>query len=219
MPFPRGLPVLLLAAAVVACGGGSPPEPAAPVATEAPAPEPQPSASPAPPPTQTAAASAAPEAPPAPQRTPPTLEGQLLGKPFKAVAACAIKGAQPGTVALEIYDVKDFDVSKQCMSLPLVEGARKIGLLLPWKEGEKVDVASLKITKDYAEGYVMEVGANKKLSRKDFNKDFKPKGTVEILRAPKQNGGVGRLRVSMTSGKDKLNGEVDVEIKGDFVGE
>lgn len=145
--------VLLLAFAA-GCGGTQP-APAAPT--------PNPQASPQVPAT---AASAEPTTKPAPaasadasgpgtaaastQSAPPTLQGRILGKPFKAVAACAVRGNEPGKVMLEIYDVKDFDVHKQCMVLPPTPGARKIGFSIEWKKGT-IDVASL----TGMDGYVM----------------------------------------------------------------
>jgi hypothetical protein len=86
----------------------------------------------------------------------PTLEGTLLGKPFHAVAACVIGAPKKGFVVIEIYDAKDFDVKASCSVLPPVPGARKIGLLLPWKAGETVDVSTLKSGRS-PEGYVAEV--------------------------------------------------------------
>jgi hypothetical protein len=218
--LPRTALALIAAVALAACGGSPAPDATVPAPTAAPSAEPEATAAPSSAPT--AAATAAPTAaaaePPAPQHTPPTLDGQLLGKPFKAVGACAVRGAEPGKVALEIYAVKDFDPAK-CMVLPPVEGNRKLGFVLAWKEGEKIDVTKLAVKKEYAEGYVMEVDAAKKFSRKDFNKDLKPKGTIEILKAPKEKGAVGRIKISITNGKDKLEGEIDVDVKGDFVGE
>jgi hypothetical protein len=141
-----------------------------------------------------------------------------LGKPFHAVAACVMGAPKKGHVFIEIYDVKDFDVNTSCARLPPVPGARKLGLVLPWKEGEKLDLATLKAGKDMPEGYVMEALADKKFSRKDAGKDFKPQGTVEVLRAGTAKGDVGRIRVTLTAGKEQLQGEVDVDVMAD-VGE
>ena len=162
-------------------------------------------------------ASSEPAAPPAPARGAATLQGKLLGKPFKAVGACIIGPAagKKGQVVVEIYDAKDFDVSTSCGKLPPVAGARKLGIVLPWHDGDTLDVSKLKGANG---GYVMEASGGKKFARKDAGKDFKPKGTVTIVRAGRKKGDVGRIRFAVTSGKDKLDGEIDVEVPMDLSG-
>ncbi len=208
--------------ALVACGAPpSPDAPPAPTAApniapvpDAPSAAPTAAASAAP----TAAVSAAPAAPPPAQHVAPTLQGKLLGKPFNVTGACVIGASlTKGHVVIELYDVKDFDVKTSCAVLPgAVVGARKIGLIIPWKTGEKLDIATLKSSKDAPEGYVMEVAGPKKFKRFDVGADWKPKGTVEIVRAAMNKGDVGRIRFDVTAGADKLAGEVDVDIVNAF---
>lgn len=219
MRFDRAVLATLCVLVLAACGGSTPP-PAEPSPSPLPptaAPESSAPAAPstAPEASASSAPSSKPSEPPAPARAPATLEGNLFGKPFHAVAACAVMGAKEGSALIEVYDVKDFDVKKSCMVLPPVPGARKLGVLVPWKAGAKVDLASLKTVKDLAEAYVMEATAAKKFQVKDVAKDFKPQGTVELVRAGAK-GEVGRIRLTMTVGKDKLEGEVDVEVPGDI---
>jgi hypothetical protein len=219
----------ILAALLVSCSGSSS-EPVTPEASASPtgeataapaasaAPTAEASAAPtaAPAATASAVASAAPEAP-KPQRTPPTLTGTLAGKPFTAVAACVVgKAEDQKRVYLEIYDVKDFDVTKKCGVLPKVEGARKVGLVMSFSAGDKLDVTTLKSDKSGPEGYVMDARAGDKFDRKDFGKEIKPKGTVEVLRGAEKKGEVARLKVSLTAGKDRLEGEVDVDLLSDL---
>jgi len=136
-----------------------------------------------------------------------------MGKPFEAAAACVASVSPEGKAYIEIYDDKGADVSKSCGMLAPDKGARKIGIQLVWKDGEKVDLATLKAAKkDAPPLFVMERINEKKADRKDGGKDFKPKGEAEVLHAA-DKGGVGRIRISMTAGKDKLEGEVDVEVK------
>src|SRR5262245_57560097 len=76
--------------------------------------------------TPSVAPSATPSAAPAagPARAPATLDGAIAGKPFHAVAACVAGiGKDKGRVYLEIYDVKDFEVTKSCGMLPPTAGA------------------------------------------------------------------------------------------------
>ena len=206
---------------VSSCGGPAQ-EASSPVPSAAPPAEPTPSAAGSDTPvagaTPSATPSAAPSATPAtePTRAPATLDGAIAGKPFHAVAACVAGiGKDKGKAYLEIYDVKDFEVKKSCGMLPPTPGARKIGVVLPWADGSKTDVATIKGGKE-PELFVMASTDNpKKFDRKDTQKDFKPKGTIEVLRAPTSKGGVGRIKLDITAGKDKLAGEVDVDILAD----
>jgi hypothetical protein len=204
---------LALAAVLAGCGHSKSP-------TMPPPPEPSATASAAPEATATstaqasATASAAASTPPV-ERAAPTLKGSIMGKPFEAAAACVAGVTPEGKAYIEIYDEKGADVSKSCGMLAQDKGARKIGIALGWKGGEKVDLSTLKAAaKDAPPLFVMERINEKKADRKDAGKDFKPKGEAEVLRAA-DKGGVGRIRISLTAGKDKLEGEIDVEVKAD----
>ena len=205
------LSLVTVTALLAGCGHSKSP-------TMPPPPEPSATASAAPEPTAaptaqaSATASAAPSTPPV-ERAAPTLKGTLVGKPFEAAAAC-VAGITEGKAYIEIYDDKGADVSKSCGMLAQDKGARKIGITLAWKGGEKVDLSTLKAVKDAPPLFVMERINEKKADRKDAGKDFKPKGEAEVLRTA-EKGGVGRIRISLTSGKDKLEGEVDVDVKAD----
>lgn len=145
-------------------------------------------------------------------RSPATLKGTIAGKPFEAASACVMTGAEPGHMYLEIYD-NHGDAQKSCMVLSSQTGARKIGVVLPWKEGQKVDLATLKPkSKNEPAFFVMERINEKKVERKDSGKDFTVTGSVEIVRTAEKDG-VARIRLVSTMGKDKLEGEVDVEVK------
>jgi hypothetical protein len=206
--------------ALVACG--APPAPEAPPAptttpTAVPSAAPvaiAPTAAPAMPSAAPSAAPVAPPAAPPAEHVAATLKGKLLGKPFNVTGACVIgPSLTKGHVVIELYDVKDFDVKTSCAVLPgTVVGARKLGLIIPWKAGEKLDIATLKSSKDAPEGYVMEVVGAKKFARHDVGTDWKPKGSVEIVRAAVNKGDVGRIRFDVTIGADKLAGEVDVDV-------
>jgi hypothetical protein len=216
----RNLTILCLVAAATvlcACGGSKsrtmapPPEPTATASETAAAAPTGASLAEA----SASASSSASTTPPAPERAAPTLKGSLMGKPFEAAAACVAGVTPAGKAYIEIYDAKGADVSKSCGMLAQDKGARKIGLELGWKAGEKIDLAALKVeNKDAPPLFVMERISEKKADRKDVGKDFKPKGEIEVLRAA-DRGAVGRIRITLTAGKDKLEGEVDVEVKVD----
>jgi hypothetical protein len=141
---------------------------------------------------------------------PPTLKGSIAGKPFEAASACV--GGMTGTDAyIEIYDANG-DATKGCGVLSKTPGARKIGLTIDWVAGKKVDAASLKSNgKNSTPLFVMDRVSAEKVERKDAGVDFTPVGSVEVLKAGGP-GSVGRIRFSVTAGKDKLEGEVDVDV-------
>ena len=141
----------------------------------------------------------------APTSGPTTLTGTLLGKEFKPVSAFALPGAKPGTVLIEIHDQP-----VSCAALPQTPGAQKLGLALAWKEGV-TDPKTLKGGKD-TEAFVMLVNAQKKFDRKDW----KSTGTIEVLKAPKKGGDLGRIKLDTKQGKDTLVGEIDVKLCGDI---
>ena len=137
--------------------------------------------------------------------------GTLLGKPFAARSACVVGIATPGRVSVEIYDAEDFDVAGSCLILPQVIGARSLSVRLLWKTGAKADFAAFSFDdKQGAESKVTEFLGNGKYDHKWVNRDFHPKGTVEVLRAVVGAGQLGRIRLSLDNGGEKLAGEIDV---------
>ncbi len=195
-------------------GGAGSDDASAPSAASA-----QPTASAAPSGSDSAAASAAPATPPAPAHTPPTLDGSLTGKPFHAADACIVgAGKTPGTVYLEIYAAKDFEATSGCGMLPHDRDARKIGVVIAWKDGAQTDVSKLKAGAD-PQFFVMQwTDDPKKADRKDAGKDFKPKGTISVVHFGSKKGDIARIKLDVTSGKDKLQGEVDVDVMADLGG-
>jgi hypothetical protein len=209
-----------LAVGLLACGGGNQhatenPAPGSTASSQAATPSAGSAASTAPNPSASSAPVAS--AAPAPAHTVPTLEGSIAGAPFHAVAACITgPGKDPATAYVEIYDVKDFDTSKSCGVLPPDKGARKIGMIIAWKDGAQTDASKLK-GGQWPELFVMQgTGDPKKFDRKDTGKDFVPKGTISVVRLGAKKGDVGRIKLDLTMGKDKLQGEVDVDVMGDL---
>jgi hypothetical protein len=78
-------------------------------------------------------------------------------------------------------------------------------MVVPWQDGYKVDIASLK-------------GTGKKagdISFKHGKKDsagFKPSGLVTVVSAPTEKGGKGKLKIDLQSGDYMLNGDLDIEV-------
>jgi hypothetical protein len=195
----------------VGCGGGATPDAKEAAVDSAAAPEASAPAAP-----ETSAAPAAEKAAPAPTASasaaatepvagPTTLAGALLGKEMKPQAAFAMMGAKEGTVVVEIVEEP---ITCGVLKNP---GSRKLGFLIPWKDGTTVDPKSLKGGKE-PEAYVMQKVDDKKFDRKDW----KAAGKIEVLKAPKKGGELGRIRLDTKQGKDTLKGEIDVKICGDL---
>lgn len=209
----------LLLVALAACAGASSGE-ATPEATASATAEPSATASASADPaasatsSSTAAASAS-TATPAPKRAAATLKGKISGKDFTASGACLAGSTKPGTGYIEIYDAKG-DAKGACGVLPSDKGALKIGIDVSWKAGDKLDVATIAPKgKEPSALFVMERVSEKKVERKDAGKDFKPTGSIEVLEAPGKDG-VGRIKLTIKTGKDVLEGEVDVEVKAEI---
>jgi hypothetical protein len=153
------------------------------------------------------------------QAAPPdsAFTGPLLGKPFAARVACVIGGSQPGQGIVHIYDAKGFDVAQSCAFPPTAAGERKIEIKAPWKTGAKVDLASLTFDdKRGPDGRVSEALGGGKYDNKWMNRDFKPKGSLEIMRAVSGVGKLGRVKLTLENGAEKLTGAIDVYSTSDL---
>jgi hypothetical protein len=137
----------------------------------------------------------------------------LFGKPFHAVAACVADVGFDGRVRVDMYDVAGYDVKLSCGTLSATAGARNLAVELPWKAGEKLDLATHRVAKTTPAGYVAGYNEKTEFELKVLNKDFKPTGFVEVLRAGSKPGDMGRIRVSFVNGTEKIEGEIDVYVK------
>ena len=197
------------------CGSASPPPASAPSGPEEQASHAEPAAA-------AATAPAAAEKPaaadkPAAAEKPAAFRGTLFGKTFAARVACAVGTGSSGVAAVYVYDQEDFDVAGSCGFLPTVAGARQLSFRVEWKTGAKASFASYTFdAKKGAESEVIEFLGDKRYDRKWANRDFKPTGSVELLKAVNRAGDRGRVRISMANGDEKLAGEIDVYSTSDF---
>lgn len=138
-------------------------------------------------------------APPEPPRF-PTITGTLEGKPFELRGAGTAGPVQKNgevLVALASYAI-------ECGAHETAEGDQSIVVMVPWKDGEKVDLSKLGTNGVWA----MKVGK----AGPTRIKGFKPSGAVEVLMAPGEAGKTGRVRFEIKSGKDAIAGEVPVKV-------
>ena len=83
-------------------------------------------------------------------------------------------------------------------------------LLVPWKDGSKVDLASLKRAQKTSMGeaaFVRGAGAKKTIVT-----TFKPTGLVTIVSAPSDKDAVGKMKIDLQSGDYMLSGDLDVKV-------
>jgi hypothetical protein len=86
-------------------------------------------------------------------------------------------------------------------------------LMVPWNDGYKVDLASLKRAKknDLGEAAFVRVAPDKK---KQVSTTFKPTGLVTIVSAPNAKDGVGKMKIDLQNGDYMLVGDLDVKVCG-----
>jgi hypothetical protein len=211
--------------ALVACGGA--PKPAATEGSDTASLEPSPSAgsagseqpSAAPPASATAASSPAPSssstaatapadtsAAAAPAHPAPASTGAIDGQPF------APKFAQvAGPVTKDGRRLVMLHEGTECASPADASkpGMASMMLMVPWNDGFKVDLASLKRAKknDLGEAAFVRIAANKK---KDVSTTFKPTGLVTVVSAPTKKDGVGKMKIDLQNGDYLLVGDLEI---------
>jgi hypothetical protein len=86
-----------------------------------------------------------------------------------------------------------------------------MSLIVPWKDGYKTDLASLKRAKggNLGEAAFVRVADGQK---KQVSKTFKPTGLVTIVSAPMQKDAMGKMKIDLQSGDYMLAGDLDVKV-------
>jgi hypothetical protein len=84
-------------------------------------------------------------------------------------------------------------------------------MLVPWSDGYKVDLGSLKrgTKKGSGEIALTRVGAGGKA---EVSATFKPTGRVTIVSAPKDANAFGKMKIDLQSGDYMLAGDLDVQV-------
>jgi hypothetical protein len=205
----------LVVLALAACGGSTPP-PDTPsgdtssLETKSPKESPQGSAAPA------ASAAPATDSAPAPSAEPaaapaaapafhqaPSVTGTVDGKTFTPkVAQVVAPMKKDGRVLLALTEGTD------CPAAAAKKDETTLTLLVPWQDGYKVDLGSLKRTAKKGPGEI----TFKLAGKKEASATFKPSGTVTIVSAPMDRGATGKMKIDMQSGDYMLAGDLDVEV-------
>jgi hypothetical protein len=208
--------VVAFASFLVACGGGAPPAQAPSADTSSlenggpskEAPEPAssaaaPSSAPASAPaTASSAAATSDEAPAAAFHPAPSVTGAIDGKSFTPKVAQVLSPMKKdGRIQLTLTE------ATECPSAGDKGDHPALTLVMPWSDGYKVDLAALKVGGKKGPG---EIAFTR--SKKDAPATFKPSGTAQVVSAPMEKGGKGKLKIDLQSGGYMLAGDLDIEI-------
>jgi hypothetical protein len=208
----RSLLILPFALLLAGAGCGPSKQAETPAATAEPSSEPAPSAAPsasssagpadsaAPAASASAAASAKPADPPAPP--PPNVTGTLGGKEFKPKAAITMGPPYKGRVLVALAD---YDAACHKPVEP-TEGMHSVAMQIEWKQGSVAFAADKKAK--LPDPWWTVVGKDKKLKQNPFV----AKGKVELASAPTEEGKSTRLTLDLTSGKDTIKGDIELQV-------
>jgi hypothetical protein len=129
----------------------------------------------------------------------PGATGSIDGQPFSPKLA-QLTGPvhKDGRVLVVIHEGSD------CTATP----DASISLLVPWKDGYKTDLASLKRAKGAA------VNEAAFVRTKKVSSSFKPTGLVTVVSAATKEGAVGKMKIDLQSGDYMLAGDLDVVVCG-----
>jgi hypothetical protein len=157
-----------------------------------------------------AASPAAPssESPPAeapPAHPVPTVTGSIDGKPFSPKMARVNRPMQKdGRIVVSLDERTD------CGGGDAKPGEGVLMLTVPWEDGYKVDLGSLRGGKKKAgEIAFVRIGTN---GKKETPAAFKPTGRATIVKAPTEENEVGKLNIDLQSGDYMLSGDLDIQL-------
>ena len=145
-------------------------------------------------------ASLDPGTPAAPSEPFPAVPGTLDGKPWELKGVATAGPVQKdGTVIIAFGNYL-----MSCGAHEATPEDRTISIVVPWKAKTKVDLAKLKSTEAFAVGY------DEKKKKPQNLRNWKPKGTLEVVSAPTGQKSSGRIKIELTAGKDAITAEIPV---------
>jgi hypothetical protein len=162
------------------------------------------SAAPAATPADAPAAAASPAAPVHPA---PSVTGTIDGKPFTPKVARTTGKAQKDGRVLLMLD----DAHSDCTTVAAAQpGDATLTLLVPWQDGYKVDLGSLKRTTPKKPGGEITFSRTGAAGKKEISATFKPSGTVTVVKAATDANPTGKMNIDLQSGDFMLAGDLDV---------
>lgn len=136
----------------------------------------------------------------------PTSTGSVDGKPFiPKMARVTQPAAKDGRVVLTL------DERTQCGGGDPKPGDSYLMVTVPWEDGYKQDLGSLKRAGKNGAGEISFVRVNTN-GKKEPSATFKPTGRVTVVKAPSDEGAVGKLNIDMQSGDYMLSGDLDIQL-------
>jgi hypothetical protein len=134
----------------------------------------------------------------------PGATGDIDGKPFAPrLAQLAGPVEKDGRVLILIHQGTD------CVTLEEAKSSEgSMLLLVPWKDGYKTDLSSLRRARGG------KLGEAAFIRKKQVSTTFKPSGVVTIVSAPTDKGTVGKMKIDLQSGGYILAGDLDVKVCG-----
>jgi hypothetical protein len=156
-------------------------------------------------------AAAAPAPASAPAHPAPSVTGAIDGKPFAPkVARTTGKAQKDGRILLALdeshSDCSDTGTQPQ-------PGDAMLTMLVPWEDGYKADLGSLKRSTPRKAGEITFSRAGTG-GKKVISATFKPSGTVTIVKAPNDPNATGKMKIDLQSGDYMLAGDLDVLVCG-----
>jgi hypothetical protein len=147
--------------------------------------------------------------PPAAVHPVPGATGSLEGAPFSPKLAQVVGPLQKdGRLVVMLHEGSD------CISPSDAKpGDGSMTLMVPWEDGYKVDLGSLKRAKrrDLGEAAFVRVGTDGKTH---VSKSFQPTGRLTVLSAPTTQNAFGKVKIDLSSGDYILAGDLDVKVCG-----
>jgi hypothetical protein len=146
-------------------------------------------------------------APAAPFHPTPGATGSIDGKPFSPKLAQITGPLQKdGRLVVVLTEASDCIAPSDAKA-----GDGSMSLMVPWQDGYKVDLGSLRRAKkgDKGEAAFIRVGDD---SKGHVSTTFKPTGLVTIVSAPTGANAFGKMKIDLSSGDYILNGDLDVKV-------
>jgi hypothetical protein len=137
----------------------------------------------------------------------PGATGSIDGQPFSPkLAQVAGPLQKDGRLLIVLHEGSDCVTSTDAKP-----GDGTMMLMVPWQDGYKVDLASLRTAKkrDKGEASFVRIGPDKK---NQVSTTFKPTGRLTVVSAPTAQNAFGKIKIDLQSGDYMLAGDLDVKV-------
>lgn len=146
-------------------------------------------------------------APAAPLHPVPSTTGSIDGQPFAPkLAQIAGPMQKDGRLLIMLHEGSDCIAPGDAKP-----GDGSMMLMVPWQDGYKVDLSSLKRGKkrDVGEASFVRVGPDNK---NQISATFKPTGRLTVVSAATSQNSFGKIKIDLQSGDYMLAGDLDVKV-------